>query len=230
MTGPCAELAFALEPYFAGTCLVGPCATVPVSFSCTYRHYCSSKDCVVTHCATAVTSQLNQMAPTYEFVLYTHIRKADLFATAQLQSLKPRYTQFGWESKDYVGLREDAVEAWTSRVRSTNPEAQPSEFAVIKVTFTAVGFTTYATESYSPNQPRLQKATYYGDKKEYGAWRFYGDIPLHATHPHTSELLVRVEPFNFVPWCPDNKLEWNCEWVNRPEFAFLLCMLVLIAA
>ena len=77
MAGPCAELAFVLEPYFAGTCLVGPCAKplfflhshflepVPVSFSCTYRHYCSSKDCVVTRCATAVTSQLNQMASTY---------------------------------------------------------------------------------------------------------------------------------------------------------------------
>ena len=59
---------------------------------------------------------------------------------------------------------------------------------------------------------------------------FNGGIPLRATDPLTSDLLVRVEPFNFVPWCPDNKLEWNCEWVNRPEFAFLFCMLVLFAA
>ena len=89
------------------------------------------------------------------------------------------------------------MEAWTSRVLSSNRDADPSEFAMIQVTFTALGFMTYATESYSPNQPCLQKATYYDDKKEYGAWRFYGGIPLLATHPHTSELLVRVEALNW---------------------------------
>ena len=242
MAGLCAELAFVLEPYFAGTCLVGPRAKplifihshflelVPVFFSCAYRHYCSRKDCVDTRCATAVSSQLIQMAPTSVFVLYTHIRKVDWIATQLLQSLEPRYTQFGWEVKDYVGLREDPMEAWTSRVLSTNPEAQLSEFALIKVTFTAVGFMTYATECCSFNKPRLHKVIYYDDVKEYGAWRYYGGIPLRATDTDTSDLLVHVEPFNFVPWCPDNELEWNCEWVNRPEFVFFFCMLVLFAA
>ena len=137
------------------------------------------------------------MASTSERVLYTMLRKVDLPATLQENTLLPRYTQFGRKKEDYVGLREEAMEAWTSRVLSTDREAQPGEFAMIQVTFTALGFMTYATESYSPNQPRLQKATYYGDKKEYGAWRFYGGIPLHATHPHTSELLVRVEALNW---------------------------------
>ena len=242
MAGLCAELAFVLEPYFAGTCLVGPSAKpliflhshslepVPVFLSCTYRHYCSTKDCVDARFATAVTSQLNQMASTSEFVLYTHIRKVDLFATGLMQFLLPRYTQFGWESKDYVGLREDAMEAWTSRVLSAIPGAQPSDFAMIKVTFTAVGFMTYATDCYRLNRPRLHKVIYYDDEKEFGAWRFYGGIPLRASGTDTSDLLVHVEPFNLVPWCSDIKLEWNCEWVNRPEFVFLFCMLVLFAA
>ena len=137
------------------------------------------------------------MAPTSERVFYTMLRKIDWPATLHENTLLPRYTQFGKESKDYVGLREEAMEAWTSRVLSSNRDADPSEFAMIKVTFTALGFMTYATESYGPNQPRLSKATYYGDKKEYGAWRFYGGIPLGATDPHTRELFVRVEAFNW---------------------------------
>ena len=177
-----------------------------------------------------MTSQLDQMAPTSERVFYTMLRKIDWPATLHENTLLPRYTQFGKESKDYVGLREEAMEAWTSRVLSTNPEAQLSEFALIKVTFTAVGFMTYATECCSFNKPRLHKVIYYDDVKEYGAWRYYGGIPLRATDTDTSDLLVHVEPFNFVPWCPYNELEWNCEWVNRPEFVFFICMLVLFAA
>ena len=137
------------------------------------------------------------MAPTSERVFYTMLRKIDWPATLHENTLLPRYTQFGKESKDYVGLREEAMEAWTSRVLSSNRDADPSEFAMIKVTFTALGFMTYATEPYGPNQPRFAKATYYGDKKEYGAWRFYGGIPLGATDPHTRELFVRVEAFNW---------------------------------
>ena len=137
------------------------------------------------------------MAPTSERVFYTMLRKIDWPATLHENTLLPRYTQFGKESKDYVGLREEAMEAWTSRVLSSNRDADPSEFAMIKVTFTALGFMTYATESYGPNLPRFSKATYYGDKKEYGSWRFYGGIPLGATDPHTRELFVRVEAFNW---------------------------------
>ena len=134
------------------------------------------------------------MAFTSKGVFYTHIRRVDLFATEQEQNLLPRYTSFGWENKDYVGLREDPMEAWTSRVLSTNREAQPCEFAMIKVTFTALGFMKYAMETYCPNQPRLHKVIY-ADMREYGAWRFYGGIPLRATDPLNGELLVRVEPF-----------------------------------
>ena len=46
------------------------------------------------------------MASTSERVLYTMLRKVDLPATLQENTLLPRYTQFGRKKEDYVGLRE----------------------------------------------------------------------------------------------------------------------------
>ena len=53
----------------------------------------------------------------------------------------------------------------------------------------------YATETYSSGTPRFHKAIF-NDGNEYGAWRFYGGIPLAATDPNTGALLVRIEAFN----------------------------------
>jgi len=127
-----------------------------------------------------------------EFVLFTALRKVDLHATQHYRQLLPRYTQFGDYMKDYVGLREDPMEVWTSRVLPKNPDAQPGDFLIMKVIFTAQGFMQYATETYSPGTPRFYKATSNGGK-EYGAWRFYGGIPIDATDPNTGALLVRIE-------------------------------------
>ena len=109
--------------------------------------------------------------------------------------LHPRYTQFGQKMKPYVGLRENALEAWKQRVLAPIPNAQPHEFLIIKVIFTAEGFMTYATDTYTSDDgnwsvPRFHKAFAYGN--EYGAWRFYGGIPINATGI-TGAALVRLE-------------------------------------
>ena len=130
-----------------------------------------------------------------EYVLYTVLRKVDLGATEELGMLHPRYTQFGQKMKPYVGLRENALEAWKQRVLAPIPNAQPHEFLIIKVIFTAEGFMTYATDTYTSDDgnwsvPRFHKAFAYGN--EYGAWRFYGGIPINATGI-TGAALVRLE-------------------------------------
>ena len=132
------------------------------------------------------------MAPSPEFVCWTTIRKVDWAATLHEQQLLPRYTQFGG-LKEYVGLREQPQEAWSSRVLHREPEANPADFLMLKVIFTPLGFMHYATESFRPGTPRFHKAIY-DDGQEWGAWRFYGGIPLCAAAPVPGASLVRVEP------------------------------------
>ena len=62
---------------------------------------------------------------------------------------------------------------------------------IIKVIFTAQGFMKYATETYSSGTPRFHKVIF-NDGNEYGAWRFYGGIPLCAIDPNTGTPLVRI--------------------------------------
>ena len=50
----------------------------------------------------------------------------------------------------------------------------------------------FSTEIYRPGTPRFHKAIY-DDGIEWGAWRFYGGIPLFAADPVTGESLVRME-------------------------------------
>ena len=132
------------------------------------------------------------MAPSPEVVLWTTLRKIDWHATLQEQQILPRYTQFG-RVKEYVGLRETVQEAWSSRVLSREPDANPADFLMVKVVLSPLGFVHYATEIYRPGTPRFHKAIF-NDGQEWATWRFYGGIPLCAAAPGTGESLVRVEP------------------------------------
>ena len=127
---------------------------------------------------------------------YTAIRKDDLNATLNLLRLLPRYTQFRSHIQPYVGLREDALEVWKSRIQGPIPNANPDEFLIIKVIFSAEGFMKYATENYISDDgkwsgPRFYKAFGYGHD-DHGAWRFYGGIPLNNG-------LIRFEPYGMAP-------------------------------
>ena len=133
-----------------------------------------------------------QMKSASEYVLYTAIRKIDLNATLSVGSLLPRYTQFRAKVKPYVGLREDMSEVWTSRIQGAIPNAQPDDFLIIKVIIPEKAFMMYATETYVDEVgkwavPRFYKAWEYGHD-DYGAWRFYGGIPLN-------DGLIRFEPY-----------------------------------
>jgi hypothetical protein len=50
----------------------------------------------------------------------------------------------------------------------------------------------FSTDMYRPGVPRFHKAIY-SDGKEWGAWRFYGAVPLSANDPATGEPLLRLE-------------------------------------
>ena len=48
------------------------------------------------------------------------------------------------------------------------------------------------TDMYRPNQPRLHKQIY-TDNVEWGAWRFYGGIPITVVHPATQQCMLHLE-------------------------------------
>ena len=125
-----------------------------------------------------------QMKSASEFVLYTAIRKIDQNATLLADSLLPRYTQFRRNIQPYVGLREDVSEVWTSRILGPNPNANPDDFLIIKVIVPAEAFLKYSTEIYVDDVgnwavPRLYRVQPGYGQDDYGAWRFYGGIPLN---------------------------------------------------
>ena len=131
------------------------------------------------------------MSSSTEFVGWTAVRKVDWPAVLSEGLVLPRYAQFG-HKKDYVGIREKPEDAWTSRVLPKEPDARQVDFYLVKVILTPLGFMRFATETYSPGLPRFYKPMY-NDGKEWGAWRFYGGIPLSATDPVTGESLLRLE-------------------------------------
>ena len=61
-----------------------------------------------------------------------------------------------------------------------------------EVIFIPRGLMKFTTETYRPGTPRFHKAIY-NDGPEWGAWRFYGDIPLSLANPIFKEILVRME-------------------------------------
>ena len=129
-----------------------------------------------------------------EFVLYTAIRKIDQNATLLAASLLPRYTQFRRNIQPYVGLREDVSEVWTSRILGPNPNANPDDFLIIKVIVPAEAFLKYSTEIYVDDVGKWAVPRFYKDwefgQDDYGAWRFYGGIPLN-------DGLIRYEAYDF---------------------------------
>ena len=135
------------------------------------------------------------MASSPEFVCWTTIRKIDWGATLFENKLLPRYTQFG-SFKEYVGLCEGTEEAWYTRVLPKHADADPADFFIVKVIFSTLGFMKFSTETYRPGTPCFHKAIY-SDRNEWGAWRFYGGIPLNATDLGTGESLVRIELVSF---------------------------------
>jgi hypothetical protein len=131
------------------------------------------------------------MSSSTEVVLWTIVRKVDWGAIMVEGRVLPRYAQFGYP-KEYVGLRESPEDAWTSRVLSVDADARPEDFFLVKVVFTPPGFVHFSTEMYRSGLPRFHKVVYAGGG-EYGAWRFYGGIPISADDPATFVPFLRLE-------------------------------------
>ena len=131
------------------------------------------------------------MSSSNEFVGWTTVRLVDWPAVLWEGRVLPRYAQFGG-LKDYVGMRETPEAAWTTRGLSKESDASPTDFYLVKSILTPLGFMRFSTDMYRPGLPRFHKAIY-SDGKGWGAWRFYGAVPLSANDPATGAPLLRLE-------------------------------------
>ena len=91
------------------------------------------------------------------------------------------------EKEEFVGLREQPEDAWTTRVLPKEADALPQDFLMDMVIFTARGFMKFATENSCNGTPRFQRAIY-KDGEEWGAWRFYGGTTQGHRPCHWGEL------------------------------------------
>ena len=98
--------------------------------------------------------------------------------------------------KNYIGLRRDEEEARLRGMLLWNAmgQLQKSSLKLLRITFSHRGFSKYAHQSLGKDQiyrTKFHKNVEYSDiSKDWGAWSFYGDLPLEEMDADRHWLIV----------------------------------------
>ena len=97
--------------------------------------------------------------------------------------------------KTYIGIRmsvEDAMER-AEMLFGWRTEVSRATYDILSIGFTALGFSTYATEVLGVDdfyKTKLYKMVYSHSPHDYGAWAFHGSLPLESYAENGDALIV----------------------------------------
>ena len=99
-------------------------------------------------------------------------------------------TAFGQQTHSYIGLRENAQEAF-QRMLHFELRPRKEDCSIFRVCLTPRGMLHVTTQMAGGGTPLLFKKTY-SDGRDWGVWHFNGDMPVELRDSSSRDLLLSV--------------------------------------
>ena len=134
-----------------------------------------------------IVAMSQSVAANNEFVLFGCMPKEHAADCLQAGYV----TAFGQQTHSYIGLRENAQEAFQRMVHFVrNPRGQ--DYHIFRVCLTPRGMLHVTTQMVDVAGTPLLFKKKYKDGRDWGVWHFMGDIPVELKDSSSGDLLVSV--------------------------------------